>query len=509
MKTLFKSVVISAVVLTSGCASLTHYNKTKISNIGDKQSQQIISIDAKQRVVTSTINDDKIRTCAEPSPDALSAIAASQGFSLNNDSLEAALSNSVGEGASSIGLRTQSIQLMRDAMYRLCEGYMSEAMDHLTFETLHRRFQTTMVAILAIEQLTGTVKAPTVAIGTSSSSGNPELVSKYTEMTEAKKTALEEAKKARDDHKNGDYETARKALETKKTEVSAEDGDANDDLTDDEKAKFKAETDAFNTAEEKLASLNKTVELKESDYDAANSARIAALSGSTNASSEVKVTEGQSQQNAAHLSAVSSAVAKIVETTVQLGFSREFCTTVLVDTVRHKTTTYKSSAYDPTTDLRRRCLDYLATNTNIRNAEADLIRAKSEIVAGVLQGNPTNEELLALMAMVEGYTFNAKAPPAFSLSLAGEAQSSSPSNNNKVSNNGKSGYTTFSKTNSSARTELVSVPAIIKTTTIRVMKNPASITEDGSVIPAVFETIKCTGNEDYGWAAGTDPRCYK
>src|SRR5262245_1696768 len=102
-----------------------------------------VAIDAKQRVVISVapqeVKSDPGKrllpvVCAEPSPDALSAL--SSGFGLSGsykDKAELANSLSLAEAAGSIGLRTQSIQLMRDAMYRLCEGYMAGAIDPLAF----------------------------------------------------------------------------------------------------------------------------------------------------------------------------------------------------------------------------------------------------------------------------------------------------------------------------------------------------------------------------------------
>lgn len=49
-------------------------------------------------------------------------------------------------------------------MYRLCESYLSGALDPLAFQTQQQRLHSSMVAILAIEQLTGTVRTPTVLL---------------------------------------------------------------------------------------------------------------------------------------------------------------------------------------------------------------------------------------------------------------------------------------------------------------------------------------------------------
>jgi len=62
--------------------------------------------------------------CTEPSPDALSAFASAIGAGASVPTQGAAsASGALHEAAASIGLRTQSITLMRDSLYRLCEAY--------------------------------------------------------------------------------------------------------------------------------------------------------------------------------------------------------------------------------------------------------------------------------------------------------------------------------------------------------------------------------------------------
>lgn len=70
------------------------------------------------------------------------------------------------ESAGFVGLRTQSIQLLRDGFYRLCEGHMSGAIDENQYNILMRRYQKFMVALLGLEQLTGTIRVPPITIST-------------------------------------------------------------------------------------------------------------------------------------------------------------------------------------------------------------------------------------------------------------------------------------------------------------------------------------------------------
>lgn len=175
-------------MLTSGCAYFTNYTRSIDLN------QSSYALDVKQRVVFSQTRDavnaadgksiKKRVICAEPSPDALTVISASAGVSAAN-AISAGASRSTGRGEESanseagqnvnvsaalaeqgafVGLRTQSIQLLRDTMYRLCEGYAAGAISDDEFTAMQRRYQSTMMGLLAIEQLTRPVVAAQVVL---------------------------------------------------------------------------------------------------------------------------------------------------------------------------------------------------------------------------------------------------------------------------------------------------------------------------------------------------------
>lgn len=117
-------------------------------------------IDIKQRAILVRKTETGLRVCAEPSPDALSAYAAELSAQASEpDKITAALGVSTKEAASFVGLRTQSIQLLRDGFYRGCEAFLNEALRPEEYAFLTRRYQKYMVALLAIEQLTGAVQA--------------------------------------------------------------------------------------------------------------------------------------------------------------------------------------------------------------------------------------------------------------------------------------------------------------------------------------------------------------
>jgi len=207
-------VVIGLSGLLTGCANWNSIHHTFGAGNDPPQS---ISIDAKQRVViamakrSAEYDNGKLtseviarRACAEPSPDAISALASSMAGSgeLTSEKVQAALklqaALSQTETSSFVGIRTQTIQLLRDGMYRLCEAYMSDALDGRSYNRLQRRYQNLMMGLLSIEQLTGAIVAPQIAIvggAAASQQGASELVRNqmtkgYTDAKAGKADAL-------------------------------------------------------------------------------------------------------------------------------------------------------------------------------------------------------------------------------------------------------------------------------------------------------------------------------
>ena len=181
-----------AVLILSLVVTLTACNTAEQKSINFKFSPtdgDSRLIDAKQRAIISvkrhvlTANGQQVQgldgnpvtdliVCTEPSPDALQATAAALAGSNSSESvlhvLNLAISSS--ESVASIGLRTQTIQLLRDAYFRLCEAFLNDGIDSIAYDVLQRRFQNQIIALLAVEQLTGTVKASQAAVNSSATS---------------------------------------------------------------------------------------------------------------------------------------------------------------------------------------------------------------------------------------------------------------------------------------------------------------------------------------------------
>ena len=142
-----------------------------------------VAVDAKQRFVwaptvtvrTTTVNDSadgqyvlrpdsEVRTilCAEPSPDALTAVSNTidtelrRKTVLNSEAtseLVAGLAGSLSETAQTIGNRTQVVQLLRDALYRACEAYANGALDEFGYALILGQIDVFMLQLLSADIL--------------------------------------------------------------------------------------------------------------------------------------------------------------------------------------------------------------------------------------------------------------------------------------------------------------------------------------------------------------------
>ena len=201
-----------------GCANLQSLSRhTEIPKYDANGTGKAIHLDTQQRLVL--INRFQ-QFCAEPSPDALSAYTSSLGIGVSDPSqLAASVAQGLQSSAGSIGLRTQSITLMRDALYRMCEAYSNGALGPVQVATLLGRSQDLTAVILAVEQLTGVVAANQVILtGTAGAGASASLLSNQQLLDAARKdeetkiTNLEEAKQKRD--------AAKKAVDDKRVEVT-------------------------------------------------------------------------------------------------------------------------------------------------------------------------------------------------------------------------------------------------------------------------------------------------
>jgi len=205
-----------------------------------EQGAWITTTDAKQRAILSSIGRGGAnRFCAEPSPDVFAVIAQSLsvggtfGQQADPKAIQAALNAafSSSEQGSTIP-RTQTINMLRELMYRTCERYLNGSITSLELPLQAIRDQRLIVSILAIEQLTGAVATKAVALGAmaqatagTSAAGGMAVLEKARTEWKTKATALAVAQagyklkvKVKKDDKEEDVEAC-VATDNAKTEA--------------------------------------------------------------------------------------------------------------------------------------------------------------------------------------------------------------------------------------------------------------------------------------------------
>jgi hypothetical protein len=186
-----KKLALVAVLLlsTTGCIG----NLSSVHRVLEVSNGEGALIDIKQRAIMSSVvpiydeHGRKIRTetrvCAEASPDALSAYAAELAAKADSGKIGTELAAAFQEGSSCVGMRTPTIQSLRDASYRLCESYLNNAISGAEYGCQLRRFQRNMIVLAAVEQLTSTIRAPSVTI---KMQGQAEAAKSLSEITAEK-----------------------------------------------------------------------------------------------------------------------------------------------------------------------------------------------------------------------------------------------------------------------------------------------------------------------------------
>lgn len=196
--------LIVCIFILNGCANLNSIHRS--FNIDENKSQLI---DARQRAILvgerykNVISTDTTLSkipkivqvkskvaCAEPSPDVMAAYAAefaAKGGSAAKASGELAMA--MQDSAAFVGMRTPSIQLLRDYSFRLCEAYLSNAISEDSYENLLKRYQKNIVTLYTIEQLTSPFNVPTVALV---SQGNTQSDDRLVELQGKRKELSKE-----------------------------------------------------------------------------------------------------------------------------------------------------------------------------------------------------------------------------------------------------------------------------------------------------------------------------
>lgn len=147
-------VISLGVFALGGCAELT-----SIQYEFGAWRNKVATIDAKQRTIsiqklTGGPNGDRLSVCVEQSPDVFSLLSGSFALSAETKGAVATLAGAIAESGGSLAFRTQVTQAQTNLLHSICQMYASGAISDQAVRTELRRFQHSLLGILAIEQLT-------------------------------------------------------------------------------------------------------------------------------------------------------------------------------------------------------------------------------------------------------------------------------------------------------------------------------------------------------------------
>jgi hypothetical protein len=151
----------------SGCSG-TIFKQFSIDN----SPATSISLDARQRLIFVTEKGGPVPEkdgvpvqqhriiCAEPSPDAFMALVAAGGADLTMGKKEIGAYGSMAESVGALGRRTQTVQLLRDVLYRACEAYMNGVIDKNEYRRIMVAYDELVITLAAIESLGRSIAEP-------------------------------------------------------------------------------------------------------------------------------------------------------------------------------------------------------------------------------------------------------------------------------------------------------------------------------------------------------------
>jgi hypothetical protein len=223
--------LVLGLTATTGCAFVASRRENPVIEdrigIWTREPLGTLATTAERRIVLVRLNDSSStvgRVCAEPPPDASENIA-----SQLSTALEAAFkqpsanvdatarvdaTRGIATSVQSLFQRTQGLQLYRDGMYNLCQGFMNGIFDKFEFKEKYDSLLARSAGLIEkeIDVTNGSIGGPKAP----STSDELERLEKLMGMFEKRREALQAATKAKatkPDEKTAETNTATKVSE--------------------------------------------------------------------------------------------------------------------------------------------------------------------------------------------------------------------------------------------------------------------------------------------------------
>ena len=156
-----KLLTVSTLLLTLGACD--HVRTHWVSQEQGKMT--VLEADAADKLVFHSRRGDAIPvTCSAQSPDAITSKSFSAAFSGGTPTAGGGAGLSTSQAAAYVGMRTQTIQLLRDGYFRLCEAYQNRAISKEQYNLALTSMPDIFVTIMAIDAVAGASVAPPVVL---------------------------------------------------------------------------------------------------------------------------------------------------------------------------------------------------------------------------------------------------------------------------------------------------------------------------------------------------------
>jgi hypothetical protein len=379
--------IIGCAVALTACANLNSISRSTL--LPTSKHGKAVHLDAQQRLL---IVNEFGEICAEPSPDAMAAFAAAAALAASVPGTGAASLAGGGQSSiASIGLRTQSITLMRDALYRMCEAYANGAVGPGQIASLLGRSQDLTAVILAVEQLTGAIAANQAALtGTTSASASASLLSNQSLLDAAREDEAEKQRKLEEAEadlaaattKRNEKEVDVVATKAERDRLNALDPDTLTETQRTEKAEAEAAWDrakndfklaendvhaAQNLVDNRKMSLAESRQNRETIESAKDSALTSATAATTSASQfSTPVARKELSEEASEV--IARAVQAMVQTVLHKDYSTEACMAMLTYVPRRTLNTAQKTNLS---EVREVCKDIILQNLTLQRTVTD------------------------------------------------------------------------------------------------------------------------------------------
>jgi hypothetical protein len=147
----------------AACDHVRQHSFGDVQVLEGEAHDQLVFVSNRNVTKDGTTTSEQI-VCASPSPDAIKSDAFSVSASGSTPKASGGVALGSSESSAFVGMRTQTVQLLRDGYYRLCEAYLNGALTGEEYREVITSMPKVFSLMMAIDAVAGAAVAPAVAL---------------------------------------------------------------------------------------------------------------------------------------------------------------------------------------------------------------------------------------------------------------------------------------------------------------------------------------------------------